>query len=193
MTHLVESRATPVECGKSLVQGDDIGRKLGQDTLLDSLIDTSSVGSLLDAVLANDVDLVVQVEQVVSGVKNDTRGPDTRLFILLSARCSRPFEKAARPGAVVCNVTYQNDGVDQLTPQHLLQLVSKAGVVSALLHNDIPILVDVEGGIDLRDIVDLGSVAGELGGDGTKGCLGANLGSLGVGKVDPGEDGERRG
>lgn len=76
---LVDSRPTPVQRAQCLIQSDNIRRQLRQNAFLDSAINSSGIRRSLDASIRDDIDIVVQIEQVISSVEDDSRGSDPRL------------------------------------------------------------------------------------------------------------------
>lgn len=144
----------------SLLNGNNIRRKLRNHALKNSLVDLRALWRRFNGVVSDNVDLVVEVEQTVRSAHDNTAGSDTT----------------------------QDDGVDLLRAQHFLERVAGAGVVARLLVDDVPGgVVDVEGWVEERLWVERAaqhaSCLGEWG-------VSVQLGLLVVGEVDASEDGE---
>ena len=75
---------TPLKRSKCLLQGDDIGRKLRDNALFNSLIDFKAIGWRLDAIVTNDVHLVVEVKEAVDCAEDDAGGADAGLVYRLA-------------------------------------------------------------------------------------------------------------
>lgn len=73
-----------------LVNVDDVDRQLGQNASLDRDVD-ALVRRSLDRVVADDVDVEVEVEKSGSGAKHDARGTDARLQTAISETKSMAF------------------------------------------------------------------------------------------------------
>lgn len=85
------------------------------------------------------------------------------------------------------DITYQDDGINQLTSQYTFQLVSIARIVPCLLQHNIIVLLDGEGGINHRDIVSGRHVTQRRSGGGER-RLRPNLRHLMVEEVNACED-----
>lgn len=65
---LIDSRPTPPQGRNGLLQRNHVRRQLGQDALLDGLVDARGAGRGFDGVVGDDVDVVVEVEEGVCRV-----------------------------------------------------------------------------------------------------------------------------
>ena len=78
---LVDSWSASTQSSNRLLDCDNVRRQLRNDALQDSSIDTRGVWRWFDSIVADDVDIIIQIEQAIRCAQYDSRGAYATLRI----------------------------------------------------------------------------------------------------------------
>lgn len=180
----VDRRPAVLQPGNGLLNGDDIGRQLGNDALQNGLVDARRVRRRLDRIVGDHISAHQSVSPFFSGMIPPRHFLDSHIVVQIKQMRHRSKHHPRRPNPT------DNHRINLLRSQNLLQRISRPGIIPRLLQHHVPgRVIRLERRVQERIRITRGPQrAGHL-----RERRVPQLGLAGVAEVDAREDGEGRG